>query len=40
MVPAVDVEREQLVPFSAKTGEGRDELLGALSGLLGIGSAG
>lgn len=34
------VDREQLVPFSAKTGEGRDELLGALSGLLGIGTQG
>lgn len=28
------VDREQLVLFSAKTGEGRDELLGALTGLL------
>lgn len=30
----LEVDREQLVPFSAKTGEGRDELLGALTGLL------
>ena len=37
---ALKVEREQLVPFSAKTGEGRDELLGALSGLLGVGGGG
>jgi len=35
---ALHLDREQLVPFSAKTGEGRDELLGALAGLLGFGS--
>jgi len=28
------VDSEQLLPFSSKTGEGRDALLGALSGLL------
>lgn len=28
------VDAEQLLPFSSKTGQGRDELLGALSGLL------
>lgn len=32
------VDREQLVPFSAKTGEGRDDLLAALGVLLGIGA--
>lgn len=36
----LSLDREQLVPFSAVTGEGRDELLGALSGLLGIGGGG
>jgi GTP-binding protein len=29
------VDREQLLPFSARTGEGRDALLGALDALLG-----
>ncbi|MDT8368128.1 MAG: ribosome biogenesis GTP-binding protein YihA/YsxC [Longimicrobiales bacterium] len=28
------IESEQLVPFSSKTGEGRDALLGAITGLL------
>jgi len=28
------IDREQLLPFSSKTGEGRDELLGALRSLL------
>ncbi len=31
---ALGVEEEQLLPFSAKTGEGRNELLQALDGLL------
>ncbi len=34
------VEADQLVPFSAKTGEGRDDLLTALGGLLGLGEQG
>lgn len=34
------VDPEQLVPFSAKTGEGRDDLLAALGGLLGLGDDG
>ena len=33
------VDREQLVPFSAKTGEGRDLLLGAVTELLGVSSS-
>jgi GTP-binding protein len=32
---ALGVEPEQLLPFSSKTGEGREELLEALEGLLG-----
>ena len=32
---ALEVEAEQLVPFSAKTGEGRGELLAALADLIG-----
>jgi GTP-binding protein len=30
----LDLDREQVLPFSSKTGEGRDELLAALDGLL------
>jgi len=33
-VKELGVDEEQIVPFSAKTGEGKDALLGALSGLL------
>ncbi len=34
-VTELDVDPEQLVPFSSRTGEGRDELLDALEDLLG-----
>lgn len=37
---ALGLEEEQLLPFSAKTGEGREELLAALDALLGEDSAG
>jgi GTP-binding protein len=35
----LEVDESQLIPFSAKTGEGREALLDALSGLLGGGEA-
>ncbi|MBI4408380.1 MAG: YihA family ribosome biogenesis GTP-binding protein [Gemmatimonadetes bacterium] len=34
IVEALDVDEEQIVPFSARTGEGRDVLLGCLEDLL------
>lgn len=35
----LELDPEQVVPFSSKTGEGRDELLAAVEGLLGDGGA-
>jgi GTP-binding protein len=32
----LELDLEQIVPFSAQTGEGQDELAGALEGLLGV----
>lgn len=35
-VSSLGIDEEQLVPVSSKTGEGRDELLGAVAALLGV----